>query len=103
MIVYELRHDIYIWEDCETIVKTLLFETKADAIEYLNIKKADIIDEYCNHLDVSYSIESLRNYINASDHTYDDIIDDEDYFSIEIEEYGHDKLSVNKKEVLKFK
>ena len=101
MIVYELRHDIYIWEDCDTIVKTLLFETKADAIEYLNIKKVDVIDEYCNHLDIPCSIESLKDYINAYD--YDDIVEDEDYFYVEIEEYGNDKLSVNKKEVLKFK
>ena len=103
MIVYELRHEIYVWEDCETIVKTLLFETKADAIEYLDIKKVDIIDEYCNHLDLPCSVESLRDYINEHDHAYDDLIDDEDYFSVEIEEYGNDKLSVEKKEVLKFK
>ena len=103
MIVYELRHEIYIWEDCETIVKTLLFETEADAIEYLNIKKIDIIDEYCNHLDLPCSVELLKNYINGHNHSYNDIIDDEEYFSVEIEEYGHDKLSVEKKEVLKFK
>lgn len=103
MIVYELRHEIYVWEDCETIVKTLLFETKADAIEYLDIKKVDIIDEYCNHLDLPCSVESLRDYINGYDDSYYDIVDHEDYFSVEIEEYGHDKLSIDKKEILKFK
>ena len=39
MIVYELRHEVYIWEDCDTIVTTLIFETEDDAIEYLSIKK----------------------------------------------------------------
>lgn len=103
MIVYELRHTIYVWEDCDTTVNTLIFETKEDAIEYLNTKKTDLIDEYCSELNLPYSINALRQHLlSTSDETYNDFCDEEGYFRIEIEEYGFDKLEIEKKEVLKF-
>ena len=104
MIVYELRHTMYIWEDCTTDVNTLLFETEKDAIEYLNIKKIDIIDEYCEHLDLQYSSIALCQYILSTDEeTYNNYIEEDDYFYVELEEYGHDSLEITKKEILKFK
>ena len=103
MIVYELRHTMYIWEDCTTDVNTLLFETEKDAIEYLNIKKIDIIDEYCEHLDLQYSSIALCQYILSTDEeTYNNYIEEDDYFYVELEEYGHDSLEITKKEILKF-
>ena len=103
MIVYELRHTMYIWEDCTTDVNILLFETEKDAIEYLNIKKIDIIDEYCEHLDLQYSSIALRQYILSTDEeTYNNYIEEDDYFYVELEEYGHDSLEITKKEILKF-
>ena len=103
MIVYEFRHTIYVWEDCDTTVHTLLFETEEDAIEYLETKKTDIIDEYCKQLNLPYSIDELRQYMNGNTDTYDELDDEEGYFRIELEEYGVDTLSIEKKEVLKFK
>lgn len=104
MIVYEFRHEIYAWEDCETTVNTLLFETKDDAIEYLNIKKPDIVREYCNQLDLPDFIDTLRQYIETSETLYSNHFTDEnDYFYVALEEYGHDELSIEKKEILKFK
>ena len=83
MIVYELRHTMYIWEDCTTDVNTLLFETEKDAIEYLNIKKIDIIDEYCEHLDLQYSSIALCQYILSTDEeTYNNYIEEDDYWSL---------------------
>ena len=102
MIVYELRHEIYVWRDRETIVNTLLFEIEDDAIEYLNIKKDNIIDEYCIELNIPCSIESLRNYINEYDYSYKNIVEHEKSFFIEVENYGYDKLSITMKEILKF-
>ena len=106
MIAYELRHTMYIWEDCTTEVNTLLFETEEDAIEYLNIKKIDIIDEYCEHLNLQHSSNSsiaLRQYIlSTSEETYNDYTEEDDYFYVELEEFGHDILEITKKELLKF-
>ena len=104
MIVYELRHEEYAWEDCDTTVTTLIFETENDAIEYLSIKKLDIVSEYCEQLDLADSLEALTSYIDANSYdTYNDLCDEDTYFYVELEEYGHDSLEVIKKEVLKFK
>lgn len=103
MIAYELRHTIYVWEDCDTTVKTLLFETEDDAIEYLNVKKADLIDEYCKELNIPYSETKLREHLlSTSEETYNDYCDEDTYFRIEIEEYGYDILDIEKKEILRF-
>lgn len=102
MIVYELRHTIYVWEDCDTTVNTLIFETEDDAIEYLNAKRTDLIDEYCKELNIPYSIEMLHQQLEIDDGSYNDITDESDYFYVEIEEYGFDRLEITKKEVLKF-
>ena len=103
MTVYELKHTIYVWEDCDTSVHTLLFETIDDAVEYLSIIKSNIIDEYIKHLDL-FSIEELEQYIRErEDDTYDKFINEINHFEIELEEYGYDVLSIEKKEILKFK
>ena len=74
MIVYELRHEEYAWEDCDTTVTTLIFETENDAIEYLSIKKLDIVSEYCEQLDLADSLEALTSYIDANSYdTYNDL------------------------------
>ena len=104
MIVYELRHEIYSWEESSTDVYTLLFETEEDAIEYLSIKKVNIIDEYCNHLDLPSSIDALHQYMENDDESYyNEFADEENYFHVELDEFGFDTLCIEKKEVLKFK
>ena len=102
MTVYEFRHTIYIWEDNDTSVTTLIFEKEEDAIEYLNGKKDNIIDEYCIELNIPCSIENLKQYMFLNDECYDEIIDREKYFSVELVSYGRDTLEVTKKDVLKF-
>lgn len=102
MIVYELRHTIYVWEECDTTVNTLIFETEEDAIEYLETKKMDLVDEYCKELNLPFSLNTLHQYLSQDDGTYSDITDEETYFYVEIEEYGFDRLEITKKEVLRF-
>ena len=104
MIVYELRHTIYIWDSNEYTVSTLLFETKEDAIEYLDAKKVDLIDEYCNELDIPYSVNNLIQHLSStSEDFYNCFVNDKDYFRAELEEYGSDTLEITEKEILKFK
>lgn len=104
MTVYELRHTVYIWDSNECNVFTLLFETKEDAREYLEAKKLDLIDEYCNELNIPYSINDLgQHLLSKREEFYNDFVNDKDYFYAEIEEYGSDTLEITEKEILKFK
>ena len=82
MIVYELRHTMYIWEDCATEVNTLLFETEKDAIEYLYNRYGDsifisIMSQYTPCTDLSDYPEINRKLTQEE---YDDVVD----FAVEI-------------------
>ena len=103
MIVYELRHTIYSYEDQTTEFHTLLFETKEDAIEYLAEKKYEILSDYCIFYKrpKNTSLESLKEYM-ANYNLYDEIKDSSDYFYITAEEFGHDILEIKEKQIFKF-
>ena len=101
MVVYELRHTTYTWEDSDTNVYTMMFETKEDAMTYLTEKKYDIVKEYCDQLGIPNDIDQLRTYTMQSV-GYDEFDDLPDYFNIWIDEYGSDTLSIIQQQVLRF-
>lgn len=91
MFVYIINHSTYRYEDNEFYTDTEVFESLESAQAYFELMKTNIIDDYLSYA----GVESIYVYM-----------DDEplmNYFYIDYDDYGWDKLRIMKKLVMAFK
>ena len=100
MNVYTIVWETYGYEDDSYSTEVEVFETLDSAKVYFDIIKSNIVREYFEHAEVS-TIEDLIDdgecYIDE-----EPALNSNDYFYIEYDDYGRDKLRIYEKPVMKF-
>ena len=92
--VYILVHESHSYWDNDYNVNFKTFKDKESAMNYLKIMKQEFIDNACDHENLT--VEELRDgYIYAFE-------DEEDYFRIDIEEYGYDLAYIDDQDIMSF-
>lgn len=91
MFVYIINHSTYGYEDNEFYTDTEVFESLESAQAYFELMKTNIIDDYLSYA----GVESIYVYMD------DDPL--MNYFYIDYDDYGWDKLRIMKKLVMDFK
>lgn len=100
MNVYIIDHSTYGYYDGEFFSDTDVFESLESAQAYFELIKANIIDEYLDHAEVS-SLHDMDNDIFYMDD--EPMSNGMNYFYIDYDDYGWDKIKIEKKPVLIFK
>jgi hypothetical protein len=100
MIVYTLKHDVYSWEENLTESFVEVFADEESAKNYFEIKKELAITEFLDYVGCA----DLEEYIQNCEGDYDEepTIENLPYFYIWLDDYGSDKLVVQKKTVMSF-
>lgn len=99
MNVYIIIHSTYGYEDSEFFTDTEVFESLESAQVYFEMMKTNIIDEY-----LSYArVESIHDMDEDTFYMDDEqLMDYMNYFYIDYDDYGWDKLRIMKKPVMAF-
>ena len=98
--VYILVHESYAYWDNEYDVNFKTFKDKESAMNYLKIMKQEFIDDACDHENLT--VEELRNAYESDDGYVYAFEDEEDYFRIDIEDYGYDCAYIDVQDVMSF-
>lgn len=98
--VYLLVKESYIYWDNDYDTTFNVFLDKQSAMNYLAVMKEMLLDEAMNELNVTTvkEIEALAEEEN----TVYDYANKDDYYHIDIEEWGHDYLYIIEKDVMEF-
>ena len=98
--VYIVKHDVYCYEDCTYESFVEVFNNEDSARNYFEIKKEQITQEYYDYTGAD-SIEELENnYSFYSD--LEPTVYGLPYLFIDLDDYGSDKLVVQKKDIMSF-
>ena len=100
MSVYIVKHDIYDYEDNSYKSFVEVFDSLESATNYFEIKKEAILEEYYNYTDTHSIQDIMDNY--DFDYVFKDKVYDLPYAYMWLEEYGHDRLTVQKKDIMEF-
>lgn len=98
--VYIVKHDIFSYEDRSYESFVEVFCDEDSARNYFEIKKEEIIQKYYDYTDSS-SVQELEDNIDF----YSDLKDTIyglPYLYMDLEEYGFDRMVVQKKDVMSF-
>lgn len=100
MNVYIIIHSTYGYEDSEFFTDTEVFESLESAQVYFEMMKTNIIDEYLSYARVEsiYDMDEDTFYMDD-----EQLMDYMNYFYIDYDDYGWDKLRIIKKPVMAFK
>ena len=100
MSVYVVKHDVYGYEDgCnESFVE--VFDSLESATNYFKIKKEQILDEYMDETGIN-RIQDLMNHYDF-DYDFEPASFNLPYAYISLDEYGYDRLVIQKKDIMKF-
>lgn len=98
--VFIVKHDIYSYEDCtyESFVEVLCDEDSAR--NYFEVKKEQVMQEYYDYTGAN-SIEELEDDFSF----YSDLeptVYDLPYLFMDLDDYGSDRLVVQKKDIMSF-
>jgi hypothetical protein len=98
--VFVVKHDIYGYEDNihESFIEVFCNEDSAK--NFFEIKKEEIIQEYYNHTGEN-SIEDLFN-TGAFSYDIEPTVNGMPFLYIDLDEYGFDRLVIQKKDVMSF-
>lgn len=98
--VFIIKHDIYGYEDDiqESFVE--VFRNEDSARNFFEIKKEKIMQEYYDHTGEN-SIEDLFN-TGAFSYDIEPTVNGMPYLYISLDEYGSDRLVIQKKDVMSF-
>ena len=92
--VYIIKHDVYGYEDDHFESYVEVFDSKISAENYFIMKKEMIIDEYMEYTDARDFDDLLANWI---DYDFEPTVYDLPYAYIWLEDYGYDRLVIQKK------
>ena len=98
--VYIIKHDVYGFEDgyYESFVE--VFNSLESATNYFEIKKEQIVQEYYDHTDTHNLQDLVDNY--EFEYDFEPASFNMPYAYIWLEDYGHDRLVIQKKDVMEF-
>ena len=98
--VFIVKHDIYGYEDNSFESFIEVFCNASSAKNYFEVKKEQIMQEYYDYTDTN-SIQELKdNYEFYSD--LEPTVYGLPYLYMDLEEYGFDKMVVQKKDIMSF-
>ena len=100
MEVYILYHTLYDYDYCDTKTSIEVFSTLTDAMAYFNEVKEFVINDYL----LSSDCRTIKEF-ESLEYAYIENITKSTglpQFYIELDEYGHNRLSIIKKNILSF-
>ena len=100
MKVYTLVKESYSYWDSDYNVSLKVFKDKQSAMNYLEIEKESLLQDAMKQLDVT-TIEEIQALYDEEDGVYY-FENSKDSYYIEIEEWGHDCLSIEEHDVMEF-
>lgn len=98
--VYLLVKESYIYWDNDYDTTFNVFFDKQSAMNYLAVMKEMLLDEAIQELNVT-SVKEIEALAEEEDRVYD-YSNSDDYYHIDIEEWGHDYLYIVEKDVMEF-
>mgnify|MGYP003299105125 CR=1 FL=1 len=98
--VYVLVIEYYIYWDNEHTTKTEVFSDKQSAMNYLQMLKPQSLNDICET--TGYTIEELKQYHDEGEYVWCFDINDDDYFHVEVDEYGYDRMYIVEKPIMTF-
>ena len=98
--VFIVKHDIYGYEDdtYESFVE--VFRDESSARNYFEVKKEQVMQEYYEYTDTNSIQELEENYDFYSD--LEPTVFSLPYLFMNLDEYGFDRLVVQKKDIMSF-
>lgn len=98
--VFIVKHDIYGYEDntYESFVE--VFRNEDSARNYFEVKKEQVIQEYYDYTGINSIQELEENFSFYSD--LEPTVYGLPYLFIDLDEYGSDRLVVQKKDIMSF-
>lgn len=101
MKVYVLFYESYAYYDNETRNSLKVFVDKDSALRYFAILKEQLLDNAMEELNLKTVQELEDKFENDGDYIYD-YRNEEDYYYIDIEDWGTDRLSILEEDVMSF-
>lgn len=100
MYVYTIVHESYGYEDDSFSTEIEIFETLDNAKFYFEMIKSNIIQDYMEYTEYPTIEEMIDDEFFYMDET--PTRDGNEYFYIDYDDFGHDKLRIFEKPVMKF-
>ena len=101
MKVYILLYESYSYYDNEATNSIKVFADKGSAIHYLDILKEQLIENALEELNLKNLQELEESFENDSEYIYS-YTNEDDYYYIDIEDWGTDTLSILEEDVMTF-
>ena len=101
MKVYILLYESYSYYDNDVINSIKVFADKDSAMRYFAVLKEQLLDNALEELNFKTVQELEDSFENGSDYIYD-YRNDDDYYYINIEDWGTDTLSILEEDVMTF-
>ena len=98
--VYIVKYDVYSIEDNNSESFVEVFDSLESATNYFEIKKEQILQEYCDYTDTDSIQDLMDNY--DFDYDFKSTVYGLSYAYLWLEDYGHDRLVIQKKDIMKF-
>ena len=109
MKVYLLLKETYCYNDNEFYTDQWIFKDKQSAMNYLTMLKENILEETyeCLSDDLEENSfekteEGLQKLYDTNQYLIYSYSNDPDYFFIDIEDWGYEKLDINEENVMEF-
>ena len=100
--VYIIKHDVYGYEDDYYECLVEVFNSLESATNYFEIKKEQILQEYYDHTDTHSIQDLIDNHDYAFEYDFEPTVYNLPYAYIWLEEYGQDRLVIQKKDIMEF-
>ena len=100
MYVYIIVHESYGYEDDSFSTEIEIFKTLENAKFYFELIKSNIIQDYIDYTEYQTLEEMIDDDFCYIDETPTN--DGSEYFFIDYDEFGHDKVRIYKKPVMSF-
>lgn len=101
MKVYVLLYESFSYYDNETTNSIKVFVDRDSALRYFAVFKEQLLDNAMEELNFKTVQELEDSFENDSEYIYD-YRNEEDYYYIDIEDWGTDRLSILEEDVMSF-
>jgi hypothetical protein len=97
--VYIVKHDVFSYEDYSYDSSVEVFYDENSARNYFEIKKEEIMQEYYDYIGTD-NAQELEN--NSDFYSSELALDGLPHLFVDLIDYGSDKLTIQKKDVMSF-
>ena len=95
MKVYVLVHESYTWWDNDYTTQVYTFKDRQSAINYLTVLKEMLLDDALKHNDLT-----IEDFENSDDYYMYLDMEDSEFFTVRIEEWGSESLWIKESDVM---